>query len=63
MAKFKDYFENTQVFVALNIENELSSLIIVELDKNYWSKCLWAIVTREVCYLKFTYALEFFNKI
>lgn len=30
---------------------------------NNWSKCLWGIVTREMCYLKFTYALEFFNKI
>lgn len=37
--------------------------MIVELDMNYWSKCLQDIVTREVCYLKFTYALEFFNKI
>lgn len=63
MAKIKDYFENTEAFVVLNVENTQFSLIIMELGTNYWSKCLWGTVTREVCYLKFTYALEFFNKI
>lgn len=63
MDKIKDYFENTKSLLVLNFENTLFSLIIMELGTNYWSKWLWGTVIREVCYLKFTYALEFFNKI
>lgn len=59
MAKIKNYLENPKAFVVLNIENTLSSLIIIELDVNYWSKFLRGIGTREVCYLKLTYTLIF----